>query len=102
MTVAQTILDQMGGARRLAAFTGAKNFVSGENYLQFSIGKGARDKINNVKIALNAMDTYDVTFGRTYGTKYHQIKTTEDIYNTELMDFFEDQTGFFLTFGARS
>ena len=62
--VAFTILDQIGGQRRLVTMTGAKDFLVSEDSVQFAIGRGAKDGINKVVIKLNGWDTYDVTFYR--------------------------------------
>jgi hypothetical protein len=99
--IASTIAEQMGGLRLLSVMVGAKNFVALEKGLKFSIGKGAKEKINAVKVTLNDMDTYDLEFGRFWGTKYKTIKKVEGVYNDMLMDIFEDATGFFLTFSSR-
>ncbi len=52
LTVAKTILEQMGGGR-LMALTGARSLVGNENSLQFSLKSGARDGINKVRIEAN-------------------------------------------------
>jgi hypothetical protein len=96
--VALEILSQIGGIRRLSMMTGAKDFVSGEDRVIFKIGKGAKNKINSIKIVLNAMDLYDVTFLRVWGTKITTVKTVEGIYNDMLQSTFEEETGFFLRF----
>ena len=100
--IAAVILQQLGGMGRLVSFTGAKNFVAIENGVQFSIGKGARDKINKVIIKLTAEDLYDVEFGRVWNFDYREIRKVEGIFSEMLMDQFEEQTGFFLTFNART
>lgn len=96
--VAQEILRQMGGIGRISMMTGAKNFVASENSVVFKIGKGAKNKITNIKIELNAMDLYDVTFFRVWGTKITEIKKVESIYNDMLKSTFENETGFYLSF----
>jgi hypothetical protein len=61
MSVADTILQQLGG-KRFVAMTGAKNLVGGDNYLRFGLPGNAKDGINMVKITLNGNDLYDVSF----------------------------------------
>lgn len=95
--VAQEILRQMGGIRRISIMTGAKNFVASENCITFKIGKGAKNKITNIKIELNAMDLYDVTFFRIWGTKITTVKKVDGIYNDMLKETFENETGFYLS-----
>jgi hypothetical protein len=101
MTIANTIITQLGGFGTISMLTGAKNFVAGANSVDFSIGKGAKNKINKVKITLNSRDLYDVEFGRVWGTNYTKIAKSESIYNDMLMDEFEEATGFFLTMNRR-
>src|SRR4051812_14375724 len=60
MTIASTILAQLGG-NKFVAMTGAKNFVNGGNYLQFSIGRNS-SKTNSVRVTLQANDTYVMHF----------------------------------------
>lgn len=61
-TVAQTIYEQLGGGR-FTVMTGAKYFVSDGNKLRFRIGKN-ESKANKVVIALEADDTYTMTFSK--------------------------------------
>lgn len=58
--VGTTIYQQLGG-RRFSVMTGAKNFVSSENSLRFTIGKNS-SKANKICITLNADDTYTMEF----------------------------------------
>jgi hypothetical protein len=60
MTVAKTILDQLGG-RRFVAMTGAKDFLGGAASLTFSLpARLAQDGINRVRVTLDPDDTYTV------------------------------------------
>lgn len=96
--VATTILQQLGGGGRLKAMIGANNMFStcdGYVALQFKF-KGSR-KWNFVKIVLNAMDTYDITF---YNLGKYDIKaeqTFEGYYADMMKDLFEEQTGLALS-----
>ena len=65
--VAKTILAQLGGANFLL-LTGAKNLTYSENSFSCKIMKNSK-KVSHVKVVLNAMDTYDVTFYYFWGTK---------------------------------
>ncbi|AVB12074.1 hypothetical protein P8807_09970 [Bacillus subtilis] len=58
--VAETILTQLGGANKLSAMFGAKNFSFGEEDVTFSF-QGC-SKANMMKISLNGKDLYDVEF----------------------------------------
>lgn len=64
MQVAKIILDQLGGAR-FVAMTGAKNLAASADTLSFRLPANfARDRINAVRVKLEASDTYTVTFLR--------------------------------------
>lgn len=103
MEVAKTILDQMGGVGRLAMMVGAKQFVALPNGVQFKIGGGAKNKITKVRIELDPSDTYNVSFWK--GEKVTTLKqvgeTHTNVYCDSLMDLFERETGFYLTFKPR-
>ncbi|MGF6996806.1 hypothetical protein [Paraburkholderia sp. GAS32] len=104
--IAATILNQLGGQRRLIAMTSAKDFVAIDKGVQFAIGKNSKG-INKVRIVLNAADTYDVEFGfarMNWTTCEHTwaVKDeTKGAYAEMLMDLFESATGLYLTFGTR-
>jgi hypothetical protein len=62
MTVANTILAQLGGGRFLA-MTGAKNLLGDADSLQFQLPpRSTKDGINAVTVKLEPSDTYTVTF----------------------------------------
>jgi hypothetical protein len=92
--VAQTILQQLGGAGRLNAMTGAYNFIDRGNGLSFKI-KNAR--ANYIKITLNANDLYDVEVGRIRGNTYKVVKEANDLYFDQLKPFIEESTGMYLS-----
>jgi hypothetical protein len=92
--IAQTILQQLGGAGRLNAMTGAYNFIDRGNGLSFKI-KNAR--ANYIKITLNAKDLYDVEVGRIRGNTYKVVKEANDLYFDQLKPFIEESTGMYLS-----
>lgn len=96
MQVANTILQQLGG-NRFIAMTGAKHFVGSSNSLQFSIGRGAKDKINKVKITLDeGQDLYSMEFYYFRGMNYKKIgKAEEGLYFDMLQERFTDRTGMY-------
>lgn len=98
MTVANTILQQLGG-NRFAMMTGAKQFVGSADALMFSIGKGAKDKINKVRVTLTPDDLYTVEFMKYSPTKFTvtEIAKVEGVYNDMLQEIFTKYTGFFTT-----
>jgi hypothetical protein len=89
MNVASEILRQLGGNRFLV-MTGATCY-SDKNTL---IVKFKGSKISNiVYITLNAMDTYDLKFGKFRSLQVKTIKEFEGIYNDMLRSIFEQTTG---------
>ena len=97
LTVAKTILEQLGG-NRFVAMTGAKNFVAGESALSFKIGRNSTS-INTVKVELTPMDTYTVTFSnvskRKAGVVNKVISESTDVYCDTLVELFERTTGLY-------
>lgn len=91
--IADTILAQLGNGRFIA-MTGAKNFLHDENgKLSFQYPRRKGFKVSGVRIALNVMDTYDVTFvdmKRDYSTVE---KTIENVYADQLQRVFTAETG---------
>lgn len=95
MEIARTILDQMGG-NRLAVMTGAKNFVAHEDGLSFRLpGRPGytKDGINYVRVRLNALDLYDVEYGRIWGLKYKKVQQDYALYAENLTESFRQATG---------
>lgn len=99
MSVAKTILQQMGG--RVGMMTGAKDFLDLGNGVKFSLPRGsAKDKINMVKITLNGNDLYDIEFLQYRPRKFDvvTVKECNDIYCDMLKEIFEENTGLYLSF----
>lgn len=94
MTVANTILQQLGG-NRFAMMTGAKQFVGSADALLFAIGKGAKDKINKVRVTLTPDDLYTVEFFYIRGVNVKTVEKVEGVYNDMLQEIFTKYTGFF-------
>jgi hypothetical protein len=93
-TVAQTILEQLGG-RKFLVMTGARDLMSFDNGtgLQFKLPRYTGLKINFVRIKLDPSDTYTVEFGRVHGLNYSKISEHEGIYCDMLQDLFTSKTG---------
>ena len=91
LTAADTIMQQLGGSR-FTAMVGAKNVLGCENYVQFGIGRNGMH-ITHVKIVLNSMDTYDVTFYRVRAGRIVDQSTDENVYAEDLRHVFEEYTG---------
>jgi hypothetical protein len=94
LTVANTILAQLGGNRFLA-MTGSKNLVGGENYLSMKLGKGADSGITHMTITLRSDDTYDVLFQKVRGNLVKEISKHEGVYVDMLSDVIYNATGFY-------
>lgn len=102
MTVAQEILNQLGG-RRFIAMTGAKNLTSDGNALIFRLPSTrdyVKEGINVVKITLTADDDYTVEFSRMRGLKFDRLHTVDGVYCDMLQDIFTSYTGLDTTIGA--
>ncbi len=85
MSIAKTILSQLGGSK-FVAMTGAKNLVSGANSLQFSVGRNAI-KASKVRITLDGDDTYTVEFFRVRGLDCELIVKHPNVYAEILAKF---------------
>ncbi len=91
MTVAQIILEQLGG-NRFIAMTGAKNFVAGEQALNFRIGKNA-SKANMVRISLASNDTYAIEYFNQRGIECKSVGFVNGLFAENLCTAFEFFTG---------
>jgi hypothetical protein len=89
--VAKTILQQLGG-NRFIAMTGAKNFGSSKNSLQFKIGRNSKS-ISHVIITLKSSDLYDVEFIRMRGVNRKVVKKLKGVYADQLGTMFKKYTG---------
>lgn len=93
LSVAQTILAQLGG-RRFIAMTGAKDFVACNNGLNFRIpGVNTKDRVNKVRVVLNPSDTYDVLTYRVRRLDVDHVDTRCDVYADNLQEVFTRMTG---------
>lgn len=94
MTVAKTIHAQLGGAR-FNMMTGAKDFVGGENKLQFKIPRTRQ--ITHVLITLDANDTYTMEFKRWMPKTmdFYPMATHKHVYCDKLQEIFTMETGLF-------
>jgi hypothetical protein len=97
MNIAETIASQMGGAGRLRAMLGAR-LVGYEDALAIKFPNRQRSKGNYVKITLRADDTYDMEFMNVTMKAIKTVATYNRIYNDQLVEIFEKQTGWYLTF----
>jgi hypothetical protein len=93
MTIANTILSQLGG-HRFIMMTGARGFVASSDSLSFRIpGTMTRSRINAVRITLDPSDTYTVVFMAIRGTTIKEASRHEDVYCDSLCELFRNVTG---------
>lgn len=93
--VAQNILNQLGGTRRLIMFTGAHDIYLPSGKLpgvEFKLANMGQ-KVNYVKILLNGNDYYDITLGRIWGDSYSVLHEDSDIDAENLVEYFVENTG---------
>jgi len=77
--------------------TGARDLISGENYLMFRLPRGfAKNGINKVRITLDWTDTYIVEALKVYRgaeLKFDIIEKQEYVYANDLQRVFTRITG---------
>lgn len=91
--VATIIKNQIGN--KALYMMGAKNLATGGDDLSFRV-RGSK-RVNHVKIALNASDTYDITFGKILGLKFNVVASHDGIYCDMMHDLIEKETGLYLS-----
>jgi len=94
MSVAKTILEQLGG-NQFRMMTGAKNLVDCGDALAMKIGRNSSNS-NYLKITLNSMDLYDMEFCKL--TKMGEKKSVTEynnVYNDMMTDQFTAHTGMY-------
>lgn len=89
LSVAETILSQLGGNRRLAVMCGCKDFAGDSNSVQFRVGSNGKK--------VTASDTYTVEFYAGRGSNMRKVYEASDIYADALRGIFEAQTGMYLS-----
>ena len=94
-TVAATILAQLGGAHRLTAMIGARDFVDVGDALTFRFAARGLRGINRVHVRLAGDDTYAVTFYK--GRLADKVSETAGIYAENLRETVEHYTGLALS-----
>ena len=101
-SVPQTILAHLGGGR-FVVMTGASQFLSSTEKcgtLIFRLpGKPGfvKNRINRVKVSLNASDLYDIEFTHIAGPKRRfavtVVKSLENLFSVDLQETFTEITG---------
>ena len=94
MTVAKTILEQLGG-NKFRMMTGAKNFMGFAEGLVMKIGRNSSNS-NYLKITLNSMDTYDMEFAKlTKNGEKKSVTEYKNVYNDLMRGTFTAHTGMY-------
>ena len=94
--IGQTILDQMGGSRRLQVMLGVKQFILLNDGVAFQWPNKTPSKGNYVEVKLNGSDLYDVAFYMVGRGAKKLVKKFDDLYAEDLVSTFERQTGWYL------
>lgn len=92
LEIANTIKNQIG--QKSLTMIGAKNLVADKNSLAFRIGRNPK-KVNYIKIKLNDMDTYNMTFGKIGKFDYEILNEVTDVYSDQLNKMIEHYTGMY-------
>lgn len=98
--VGRTIADQMGGAGKLKMMLGA-TVVLIPNGLAIKWPNKHKSKGDLVEITLEPSDTYTMRFYNTSRGQKKLVKEFEDVYFDQLVDIFEQHTGWYLRMGGR-
>ena len=94
MTVAKTILEQLGG-NKFRAMTGAKNLGGTEDALSMRIGRNSSNS-NYLKITLNSWDLYDMKFSKlTRKFEEKSVAEYKNVHNIHLRLMFTKHTGMY-------
>jgi hypothetical protein len=92
--MSNVILEQLGG-NKFRVMTGAKNFVAdGDAMLLFTIGGGAKSKINRVRVRIMPNDLYQMEFFAGRMLDLRKVATVADVYADRLAAVFTEHTGF--------
>jgi hypothetical protein len=94
LTVAKSILAQLGGQGKLRMMTGAYNFIAEKEGVTFRL---KNPRANFIKIKRNSLDLYDVEVGRVRGEKYTVVGTLDNAYAEMMKPFIEEKTGLYLS-----
>lgn len=97
--VANIIVQQLGGSRKLQMMIGLRQILTERNAVTLVFPKPKhKGAVNRVRITLNGMDLYDMEFIRTHGRSVKVVKEFNDVYAEDLKDRFEDGTGLYIRF----
>jgi hypothetical protein len=93
MTVAKTILQQLGG-RRFTAMTGASSFSGGERMLSFRLpARITKHRAWGMMVTLQADDLYTLELLRMKDFEVEKVDVRTDVFVENLRETFTDMTG---------
>jgi len=99
MTVAHTILRQLGGQGLVGALLGVTQFAGDESSVRVKFKAHGKDGINCFKVTLTPLDTYTVNFYRIRcSAKWDDMGCVEDVYCDNLVETIEGRIGLCLHF----
>jgi len=97
--IATTILQQLGGSRKLQMMIGLKQVISEPLGVTLVFPLPSHEgAVNRVRITLNGLDLYDMEFIRTRGTSLKVVKEFDNVYAEDLKSMFEKGTGLYIRF----
>jgi hypothetical protein len=96
LTIAKTILDQLGG-KRFLVMTGAKQLVGSPASLSMRLNSvnEERKRVNYVAITLDPSDTYTLVAGYVRGTTFTEVFKRDDVYCDQIQEIFTKATGLY-------
>ncbi len=101
---ARKAIDQLAqsnnGIHRLSAMIGAKDFVRGEDFVQFKFNAFAgkdSPSYNFCKITLETSDTYTMELGKIKNHELVKSDELDGLWQDELKETFENTTGLCLS-----
>lgn len=97
LTVANTILSQMGGTGRLGLMIGANNYTGRNDGVTFRFKSRAKNGSNCFRVTLDPSDTYTIEFISVRGTSVKVKESLSDIYAEDLTRIFTEKTGLYLS-----
>jgi len=97
LTIANTILSQMGGTGRLSMMIGATGFVGSDNSVSFRFKARAKNGVNAFMVTLDPSDTYTIEFISVRGTSRKVKESLSMVYAEDLKSIFQNKTGLYLS-----
>ncbi len=93
LSVAETILSQLGGIGRLRAMIGGKDFLADSDGVTFKWSAKAASSLYACTITLDPSDTYTLRFY----TRRMKATPVADVQAADLVRVFQNMTGLYLS-----